>query len=158
MFNGIGLQTPRGSGTDGYILSNKFFVKPRTNKVANDSKDFESGQGTAGVTRKPNKEILEHDRKRQIQLKLLVLENKMIDQGYTDAEIAEKLHEARKSLEAKENEADGGNNAVISSERVLETQTHQIAALKERQMETLKAALGIESEADREKKFHDMET
>ncbi|KAL6544218.1 hypothetical protein OROGR_010715 [Orobanche gracilis] len=157
MYNGIGLQTPRGSGTDGYIQSNKFFVKPRTNKVANESKGFESGQGTAGVTRKPNKEILEHGRKRQIQLKLLVLEDKLIDQGYTDAEIAEKLDEARKSLKAKEN-ADGGNNAVISSERVSETQTHQIAALKERQMETLKAAFGIESEADREKKFHDMET
>ncbi|KAL6530814.1 hypothetical protein OROGR_014674 [Orobanche gracilis] len=157
MYNGIGLQTPRGSGTNGYIQSNKFFVRPRTNKVANDSKGFESGQGTAGVTRKPNKEILEHDRKRQIQLKLLVLEDKLIDQGYTDAEIAEKLDETRKSLEAKEND-DGGNNAAVTSERVSETQTHQIAALKERQMETLKAALGIKSEADREKKFHDMET
>ncbi|KAL6578611.1 hypothetical protein OROMI_008827 [Orobanche minor] len=157
MYNGIGLQTPRGSGTNGYIQSNKFFVKPRTNKVVNDSKGFESGQGTAGVTRKPNKEILEHDRKRQIQLKLLVLEDKLIDQGYTDAEIAEKLDEARKSLEAKEND-DGGNNGGVTSERVSETQTHQIAALKERQMETLKAALGIESEADRERKFHDMET
>ncbi|KAL0407906.1 UNVERIFIED_CONTAM: Serine/arginine repetitive matrix protein 2 [Sesamum radiatum] len=118
MYNGIGLQTPRGSGTNGYIQSNKFFVKPKTNKVVTDSsRGFESGQGTAGVTRKPNKEILEHDRKRQIQLKLLVLEEKLIDQGYTDAEIAEKLDEARKSLEAKENE-DGGNNAVISEKYV----------------------------------------
>ncbi|KAL6529381.1 hypothetical protein OROGR_015004 [Orobanche gracilis] len=91
------------------------FVKPRTNKVSNDSKGLESGQGTAGVTRKPNKEILEHDRKRQIQLKLLVLEDKLIDQGYTDAEIAEKLDEARKSLEAKEND-DGWNNAGVTSE------------------------------------------
>ncbi|OAY66745.1 Serine/arginine repetitive matrix protein 2 [Ananas comosus] len=30
MYNGIGLQTPRGSGTNGYIQTNKFFVKPRT--------------------------------------------------------------------------------------------------------------------------------
>ncbi|KAL0297413.1 UNVERIFIED_CONTAM: Serine/arginine repetitive matrix protein 2 [Sesamum radiatum] len=156
MYNGIGLQTPRGSGTNGYIQSNKFFVKPKTNKVVTDSsRGFESGQGTAGVTRKPNKEILEHDRKRQIQLKLLVLEEKLIDQGYTDAEIAEKLDEARKSLEAKEDE-DGGNTAVFS-EKFSETQTHQVAARKERQMETLKAALGIESEADREKKLRDAE-
>ncbi|KAL6508796.1 hypothetical protein OROHE_021355 [Orobanche hederae] len=116
MYNGIGLQTPRGSGTDDYIQSNKFLVKPRTNKVTNDSKGFESGQGTTGVTRKPNKEMLEHGRKRQIQLKLLLLEDKLIDQGYTDAEIAEKFDEARKSLETKEN-ADRGNNAVITSER-----------------------------------------
>lgn len=101
MYNGIGLQTPRGSGTNGYIQSNKFFVKPKTTKVAENTRGFEADQGTAGVTRKPNKEILEHDRKRQIQLKLVILEDKLIDQGYTDAEIAEKLEEARKKLEAE---------------------------------------------------------
>lgn len=100
MYNGIGLQTPRGSGTNGYIQSNKFFVKPKISKVAENTKGFEADQGTAGVSRKPNKEILEHDRKRQIQLKLTILEDKLIDQGYTDAEIAEKLVEARQNLEA----------------------------------------------------------
>ncbi|XP_073302693.1 uncharacterized protein [Primulina huaijiensis] len=155
MYNGIGLQTARGSGTNGYVQTNKFFIKPRTNKVAMESnKGFELGQGMAGVSRKANKDILEHDRKRKIQLKLLVLEEKLIDQGYTDAEIAEKLDEARKSLEAKDNVDEGSNSAVIP-ERISETQTHQIAALKEKQMETLKAALGIESEGDREKKHYD---
>lgn len=112
MYNGIGLQTPRGSGTNGYIQTNKFFVKPKTNKVLVDGgKGFESGQGTAGVTRKANKDILEHDRKRQIQLKLLVLEDKLTDQGYTDAEIAEKLDEARRNLEAT-SEDSGGSTAI----------------------------------------------
>ncbi|XP_045831918.1 pre-mRNA-splicing factor cwc-21-like [Trifolium pratense] len=106
MYNGIGLQTPRGSGTNGYIQSNKFFVKPRTSKVAENMKGFEGDQATAGVSRKANKEILEHDRKRQIQLKLVILEDKLIDQGYTDAEIAEKLEEARNSLEAAADEND----------------------------------------------------
>ncbi|KAH6824679.1 pre-mRNA-splicing factor [Perilla frutescens var. hirtella] len=143
MYSGIGLQTPRGSGTNGYIHSNRF-VRPKTNKVVTDSsRGFDSDQGIAGVTRKPDKEILEHDRKRQIELKLLVLEDKLSDQGYTDAEIAEKLDEARKSLEAKDDDDNGGNRALLLSDKVSKTQTHQIAALKERQMETLKAALGI---------------
>ena len=107
MYNGIGLQTPRGSGTNGYIQGNKFFVKAKTNKIAENTKGFEADQGTAGVTRKPNKEILEHDRKRQIQLKLVILEDKLIDQGYTDSEIADKLDEARKNLEAAAEETDG---------------------------------------------------
>ncbi|CAA3028064.1 Hypothetical predicted protein [Olea europaea subsp. europaea] len=158
MYNGIGLQTARGSGTNGYIQANKFFIRPKTNKVVTDSfKGFESGQGTAGVTGKANKEILEHDRKRQIELKLLVLEEKLTDQGYTDAEINEKLDEARKTLEeaaVNENE-DGGSNAVVISDKVSKTQTHQIAALKERQMETLKAALGIGVEVDEKKKHRD---
>nr|XP_016443994.1 PREDICTED: serine/arginine repetitive matrix protein 2 isoform X1 [Nicotiana tabacum] len=159
MYNGIGLQTPRGSGTNGYIQTNKFFVKPKTNKVLVDGgKGFESGQGTAGVTRKANKDILEHDRKRQIQLKLLVLEDKLTDQGYTDAEIAEKLDEARRNLEAT-SEDSGGSTAIgyesLFIFRVSETQTHQIAALKERQMETLKAALKIGAEHETQKKRHE---
>ncbi|CAK8570073.1 unnamed protein product [Lathyrus sativus] len=141
MYNGIGLETPRGSGTNGYIQSNKFFLKPRTSKVAENMKGFEADQGTAGVTRKANKEILEHDRKRQIQLKLVILEDKLIDQGYTESEIAEKLEEARINLEAAADENDGSSNL----DKLSDTQTHQIAARKEKQMETLKAALGIAS-------------
>ena len=119
MYNGIGLQTPRGSGTNGYIQSNKFFVRPKSGKVAYDSgRGFEDDQGTAGVTKKPNKEILEHDRKRQIQLKLVVLEDKLIDQGYTDAEIAEKLEETRKSLEAAAaSDASGGASFIVVSDK-----------------------------------------
>lgn len=100
MYNGIGLQTPRGSGTNGYIQSNKFFVKAKTGKVAVTTKGFDADQGTAGLTKKPNKDILEHERKRQIEVKLIVLEDKLADQGYTDSEIAEKLDEARRTLEA----------------------------------------------------------
>ncbi|XP_071935282.1 uncharacterized protein [Coffea arabica] len=161
MYNGIGLQTPRGSGTNGYIQTNKFFVKSKSNKVVTDSsiKGFDAGQGTGGVTRKANKEILEHDRKRQIQLKLLVLEDKLVDQGYTDAEIAEKLQEARQNLEAAAaaEEAGGPSAIVVSSSdnKVSDTQTHQIAARKEKQMETLKAALGIGSETNKQKKQQD---
>ena len=98
MYNGIGLTTPRGSGTNGYIQSNKFFVKLKTNRVTDATKPFEAGQGTAGLsTRTPNKDILEHDRKRQIELKLVILEDKLTEQGYTDSEIAEKLVVARKA-------------------------------------------------------------
>ena len=107
MYNGIGLQTPRGSGTNGYTQTNKFFVRPKTGKVAHDTKGFEGDQGTGGISKKPNKDILEHDRKRQIQLKLVVLEDKLIEQGYTDAEIEEKLQEARKTLEAASEDSGG---------------------------------------------------
>ncbi|GLT98352.1 hypothetical protein SLE2022_158610 [Rubroshorea leprosula] len=141
MYNGIGLQTPRGSGTNGYTQSNKFFVKPKVNKVTENTRGFEPGQGTAGLTKKPNRDILEHDRKRQTELKLVVLEDKLTEQGYTDAEIAEKLLEARKVLEA----AAASDEITVLSENRTETQTHQVAARKEKQMETLRAALGISS-------------
>nr|GMD66366.1 protein starmaker-like isoform X1 [Ipomoea batatas] len=133
---------------------------PTTNKVLVDggARGFGADQETACVTQKPNKEILEHDCKRQIQLKLLVLEEKLSEQGYTDSEIAEKLEETRRTLEAAAaSEAAGGPTAPAgsSSERVSETQTHQIAALKEKQMEKLKAALRIGAENENQKKQPD---
>ncbi|KAJ4959115.1 hypothetical protein NE237_026226 [Protea cynaroides] len=103
--------------------------------------------GTAGV-KKPNKEILEHDKKRQIQLKLVVLEEKLIDQGYTDDEIQEKLEEARKTLENAAASDHSGAGGSLKIEKVSDTQSHQIAARKERQMETLRAALGIKRGGD----------
>ena len=71
MYNGIGLLTARGSGTNGYVQSNKFFVRHRPVKA--ETREYGEGQGTGGVTKKPNKDILEHDRKRQIELKLVML-------------------------------------------------------------------------------------
>ncbi|EOA25442.1 hypothetical protein CARUB_v10018778mg [Capsella rubella] len=100
MYNGIGLQTPRGSGTNGYAQTNKFFVRPRSTGVKLVGKGFEDDQGTAGLSKKPNKAILEHDRKRQIHLKLAILENKLADQCCSNAEIAHKLDEAMVKLEA----------------------------------------------------------
>ena len=119
MYNGIGLTTPRGSGTNGYIQGNKFFVKPKTNRVTDATRPFEAGQGTAGLTsKKPNKDILEHDRKRQIELRLVILEDKLTEQGYTESEIADKLVESRKALEAQQ-EKDEEEGEVIP------TPTHQ---------------------------------
>lgn len=102
MYNGIGLQTARGSGTNGYVQSNKFLLRHRQQKV--EHKEFMEGEGTGGISRKPNRELLEHDRKRQIELKLLELEETLLDQGYDDDEIQERIADARKSLESMEND------------------------------------------------------
>ncbi|XP_057849867.2 uncharacterized protein LOC131060588 [Cryptomeria japonica] len=134
MYNGIGLQTPRGSGTNGYIQNNKFFVKPKAVRV--ETKEIEEGQGAGGVSRKANPQILEHDRKRQIELKLAQLEDTLADQGFSDLEILQQLEESRKILEAQD-------TSPPDSQKVSETQTHQIAAKKERQLEVFRAALGL---------------
>ena len=102
MYNGIGLQTARGSGTNGYVQTNKFLVRTKTSRVAVDgNKGYGPDQGMGGISKKANKEILEHDRKRQIELKLVILEDKLSEQGYTDAEIAEKCDELRQKLESE---------------------------------------------------------
>ena len=121
MYNGIGLQTARGSGTNGYVQTNKFFIKPRSTSGPGGPHrpplpDADGGGGLGGM-RKPNKDILEHDRKRQIELKLLVLRDALEDQGYTEEEIEERVEEARKAAEAEAaaaaaaEEARGGSGA-----------------------------------------------
>lgn len=118
MYNGIGLQTPRGYETNGYIQTNKFLIKSKTGKIAENSRGFEGYQGIAGVTKKANRDILEHDRKRQIELKLVVLEDKLSDQGFTETEIAEKVAEARRTLEAAAaSEEMGGPTAIVVGDK-----------------------------------------
>ena len=45
--------------------------------------------------------LLEHDRKRQVELKLLVLRDALEEHGYTEDEIEERVAEARKAAEAE---------------------------------------------------------
>jgi len=103
MYNGIGLQTARGSGTNGYVQTNKFFIKPRSTGGPGGPHrpplhDAAGGDGGGlGGMRKPNRDILEHDRKRQVELKLLVLRDALEEQGYTEDEIEERVEEARRA-------------------------------------------------------------
>uniref|UniRef100_A0A804P2W0 CWF21 domain-containing protein n=1 Tax=Zea mays TaxID=4577 RepID=A0A804P2W0_MAIZE len=109
MYNGIGLQTARGSGTNGYAQSNTFFVKPRPRSTTSGGGPGrphrplppDAAGADGGGMRKPNKEILEHDRKRQVELKLLVLRDALEEHGYTEDEIEERVAEARKAAEAE---------------------------------------------------------
>ena|SRR3990167_4665788 len=65
MYNGVGLTTPRGSATNGFIQRNLAFVRPKDSFI---DQKFEI---TAPKPKKANKEILEHQRKRAIELKVV---------------------------------------------------------------------------------------
>ncbi|CAK9221945.1 unnamed protein product [Sphagnum jensenii] len=141
MYNGIGLTTPRGSGTNGYIQTNKFFVKARPVRV--EVREYENGQGAGGVSRKANKEILEHDRKRQVELKLTELEDQLVEQGYPDEEVLERVEAFRKVLEAAATTEDGTSSGMVVDAKVSSTQSHHVAAQKEKKMDTMRAALKL---------------
>jgi serine/arginine repetitive matrix protein 2 len=77
-YNGIGLASVRGSGTSGYVTTNKFHLKgsrlgPRDSHCDRDD--------APGASRKPNQEILEHNRKRAVEVKLLVLRESLEEKG-----------------------------------------------------------------------------
>ena len=79
MYNGIGLETARGSGTNGYVQRNMAFVRARTTKV-NYRTEEDIAKSEALLNREPNLEILEHERKRKIELKCVEYQEMMEDQ------------------------------------------------------------------------------
>jgi serine/arginine repetitive matrix protein 2 len=77
-YNGIGLKTARGSGTNGYVQRSLANIrhKPQTPY----SRDRDDKPQTK--TRRANPEIMEHDRKRDIEVKCLELQDELEEQGY----------------------------------------------------------------------------
>lgn len=80
MYNGIGLQTPRGSGTNGYVSRNLSAIRKQKPKI-----DYQSEEGIKRLddilNRPPNQEILDHERKRKIEVKCLEMRDLMEEQG-----------------------------------------------------------------------------
>jgi len=72
MSSNVGLSTPRGSGTSGYVQRNLSFLKPRN---VGYGAPYPPVSGPNGISsfkqRKPDQKILDHDRKRAIELKVL---------------------------------------------------------------------------------------
>ena len=85
MYNGIGVASARGSGTNGYVQANKFYRRPRSGRGGVDaSLRSDNGDGLVRQQRgrTPNKEMIMHDRKRQVQLLCVKLQDKLEEQGY----------------------------------------------------------------------------
>jgi hypothetical protein len=79
MSSNVGLTTPRGSGTSGYVQRNTAHLKPRdnaapypTNKAVEDLKHRQ---------RQPDKGIIEHERKREVEVKVFELRDRLEEEG-----------------------------------------------------------------------------
>lgn len=76
MSDNVGLSTPRGSGTSGYVQRNLAHIRPR-DSAAPYPRDLDSLRHRQ---RQPDKGILEHDRKREIEVKVFELRDELEDQ------------------------------------------------------------------------------
>lgn len=80
MSSNVGLTTPRGSGTSGYVQRNLAHLRPRDQGKPY-STDLDSLKHRQ---RQPDREILEHDRKRDIEVKVFELRDRLEDEGYAN--------------------------------------------------------------------------
>ena len=98
MYGGIGLASVRGSGTSGYVQTNKFFLKSSRLGPRQQLEDLRE-VSESSLTRKANADILEHNRKRAVEMKLLVLQESLEEQGLTEGEVELELQKQRAKLE-----------------------------------------------------------
>ncbi|PLN83513.1 hypothetical protein BDW42DRAFT_184104 [Aspergillus taichungensis] len=99
MSSNVGLSTPRGSGTSGYVQRNSAFMKPRNTgygapypPVAGAGAALDAGKPFR--QRMPDRQILEHDRRREIEVRVM--------------EERERLEEVNEEIEEAEKEGKGG--------------------------------------------------
>jgi hypothetical protein len=78
MSDNVGLSTPRGSGTSGYVQKNLAAMRPR-DRGAPYSSDLDHLREYK--QRQPDKGILEHDRKREVEVKVFELRDKLEEEG-----------------------------------------------------------------------------
>ncbi|KAJ5822758.1 mRNA splicing factor Cwf21 [Penicillium robsamsonii] len=76
MSSNVGLTTPRGSGTSGYVQRNSALLKPRNTGYGAPYPPISDANGSGPMDRPfkqrvPDKQILEHDRKRAIEVKVM---------------------------------------------------------------------------------------
>lgn len=136
MSSNVGLTTPRGSGTSGYVQRNLSNLRPRDN-TAPYPKDFDA---IRHKQRQPDPEILEHERKREIELKVFELRDKYEDEGNLDEdEIDEQCDALRKKLETEQAKSGGGPD----KKGLKSHQVHELAKAKIQESEKLRRALGI---------------
>ncbi|KNE60321.1 hypothetical protein AMAG_05718, partial [Allomyces macrogynus ATCC 38327] len=133
MYNGIGLTTPRGSGTNGYVTRNLSSLRARDPRMGDRGADLNNDQFLK--PRQPNKEILLHEQKRQVEVKCLELRLKLEDEGVDEDSIDDQVGTLRKKLLA---ELAGPTAADTRS-----TSTHQQAARKAKEAQRFASALGI---------------
>lgn len=80
MYNGVGLPTPRGTGTSGYVQKNAGYLEPsKIRRLV----EFEKTPDTKPDKPKElNEEIVIHNKKREIEIEILKLEDELTEKGY----------------------------------------------------------------------------
>ena len=169
-YNGIGLKTPRGSGTNGYVQRSLANIRRKPHAPYARDYGFDQPQTKQ---RKANPEIMEHDRKRDIELKCLELQDKLEEEGYLpsspafspvqranygrlgEEEIEKKVEQLRRELtkqayvpqdvKSYESPAYPFQRGLIPS-RLKPHQIHDLAAAKEKEMEKIRTAFGIKAD------------
>ncbi|CAO1634931.1 unnamed protein product [Parajaminaea phylloscopi] len=136
MYNGIGLPTARGSGTSGHIQKNLSHYKPRDATTSRHAAELP----TAGT--KQDAGILDHERKRKVEVRCMQLRDELEDQGVGEEEIEAQVDVLRQKL-LRSSQWSQPSRADIKALRP--SDVHARSAAKSREMAAFGRALRIDS-------------
>lgn len=117
MSSNVGLTTPRGSGTSGYVQRNISYLKPRDSGAGAPYPPTNSSNSSSlggFKQRKPDKQILEHDRRREIEVKCLEERDRLEEEN-------ERIEEEKgkgKGKDKDEEKDKDGEGKVLSEEEI----------------------------------------
>ncbi|KAI9656369.1 MAG: RNA-splicing factor [Alyxoria varia] len=148
----VGLTTPRGSGTSGYVQRNLSALKPKSKWQQNDRmapypNNPDDLERLKHRPRQPDQEILEHERKREVEVKVMELRDRLEEEGLEEDEVDEKCEELREKLnkerlqehgQGQQRGAGGKGKKDLKAHR-----THELAEAKIQETDRLRRALGI---------------
>lgn len=97
LYNGVGLQTPRGSGTSGYVQRNAAAVKDEQVRDKAGGGLYRSRQLRQAPprARATSAALLEHERKRLAALRVAELRDRLEDEGVSEEEIEQQVAKLR---------------------------------------------------------------
>ncbi|KAI3653307.1 hypothetical protein MP228_001254 [Amoeboaphelidium protococcarum] len=123
MYNGIGLPTPRGTGTSGHVQKNLSNLKPRHSPYHKSIQNAQDSKSQIVKRDTTNSDLLEHERKRNIELKCVELREQLEDEGtLNEAQIDEQVKQLRAQLKRQLVQADSAQNPLdqqLESQRVM---------------------------------------
>ena len=138
MYNGIGLETARGSSTNGYVQRNIAALRNQSTGVRYKSEE-EIKKLDAQMVCKPNVEISEHAQKRKVELKCMEMRELMEEEGYSKEEVEKKVSAFRQMLMQKE----GVCKDKEEQGRPIASDTHAIAEAIQQKNDKLRAAFSL---------------
>ncbi|CAN6671931.1 hypothetical protein TRVA0_045S00694 [Trichomonascus vanleenenianus] len=150
-YNGIGLPTARGTGTSGHIQKSKSSnaynyavnYEWRQQQERERRRDTQKFATTNVSDRKVDKEILQHERDREIEVKCMELEVELEDEGVDPDEIEKRVDALRSELmKSPPTSRQPQINKKGHTRQFKEYQVHDLAAAKEEANERFKQAVG----------------
>ena len=140
MYQYVGLETTKGSGTNGYIQKSLAYIKKKEYQPGGYKSIIEKfKEQPAPTKRKINNEIIEHEMKYKIESELYDLSEKLKNEGkLNEKEIEEKINKKRKEMY---------KDIIRKKDLYVDNRdTHQRGQMKNEQINKIKNALNIKDD------------